>query len=598
MATKHYFPDTAANTLVPRALRALVSANPHLVLNEAERVVANSRNDRSAVSIIGGGGSGHEPAWSGFVGEGLLSAVACGDIFASPSTKQVLEAMRLAPSDEGSILLITNYTGDRLHFGLAAERAKASGLSNNVVVLPATDDVSIGRSRSSRVGRRGMPGHIFTMKILSAAATEKYSFDKCVAIGRAVNDQTVSIGSALDHCHVPGRQFQSLDADACALGAGIHNEPAQQLLTPFPSVKDLVDSMLKLLCDPNDAERAFVTFESGDEVTLLINNYGGLSVLELGALMDEVQTQLASSWGIKPCRTLTGAFETSLNAPGFSISLVNISAAARQSKTTAGELLNLLDRPTTAVSWPNIIREDSQTSGDIVDPSADTNASTNAKSDVQIKVDPTLLESSVRSGCEKAIAAEPQLTKWDMVMGDGDCGEAVKGLCESLLRNLDNGVAKSGSVLSFLESTLQAVDDMGGTLGAILGILLSAYSSSLQASAQAEPAAAASPSATLYAKSLASAVESLKSHTAAREGDRTVMDVLLPFADKFAESGDFAAAVNVAAEKAEATRYLKARFGRATYVGDAAGQELPDPGAWALYEILSGMAKGLGIAAA
>ncbi|KAF6822522.1 dihydroxyacetone kinase [Colletotrichum plurivorum] len=598
MATKHYFPDTAANTLVPRALRALVSANPHLVLNEAERVVANSRNDRSAVSIIGGGGSGHEPAWSGFVGEGLLSAVACGDIFASPSTKQVLEAMRLAPSDEGSILLITNYTGDRLHFGLAAERAKASGLSNNVVVLPATDDVSIGRSRSSRVGRRGMPGHIFTMKILSAAAAEKYSFDKCVAIGRAVNDQTVSIGSALDHCHVPGRQFQSLAADACALGAGIHNEPAQQLLTPFPSVKDLVDSMLKLLCDPNDAERAFVTFESGDEVTLLINNYGGLSILELGALTDEVQTQLASSWGIKPCRTLTGAFETSLNAPGFSISLVNVSSAARQSKTTAGELLNLLDRPTTAVSWPNIIRADAQTSGDVVDPTADTNASANAKSDVQIKVDPTLLESSVRSGCEKAIAAEPQLTKWDMVMGDGDCGEAVKGLCESLLRNLDNGVAKSGSVLSFLESTLQAVDDMGGTLGAILGILLSAYSSSLQANAQADPAAAASPSATLYAKSLASAVESLKSHTAAREGDRTVMDVLLPFADKFAESGDFAAAVNVAAEKAEATRYLKARFGRATYVGDAAGQELPDPGAWALYEILSGMVKGLGIASA
>lgn len=162
MATKHYFPDTATNTLVSRALRALVSANPHLTLSEAERVVANSHNDRSTVSIIGGGGSGHEPAWSGFVGEGLLSAVACGDIFASPSTKQVLEAMRLAPSDVGTILLITNYTGDRLHFGLATERAKASGLSNKVVVLPATDDVSIGRSKSSRVGRRGMPGHIFS----------------------------------------------------------------------------------------------------------------------------------------------------------------------------------------------------------------------------------------------------------------------------------------------------------------------------------------------------------------------------------------------------------------------------------------------------
>ncbi|KAF9869569.1 dihydroxyacetone kinase [Colletotrichum karsti] len=593
-ATKHYFPDTAANTLVPRALRALVSANPHLVLNEAERVVANSQNDASAVSIIGGGGSGHEPAWSGFVGEGLLSAVACGDIFASPSTKQVLEAMRLAPSTAGAILLITNYTGDRLHFGLAAERAKASGLSNNVVVLPATDDVSIGRSRSSRVGRRGMPGHIFTMKILSAAAAEKYSFERCVDIGRAVNDQTVSIGSALDHCHVPGRQFQSLSPDACALGAGIHNEPAQQLLTPFPSVKDLVEKMLKLTCDPTDPERAFVKFEAGDEVTLLINNYGGLSVLELGALTDEVQSQLASTWNIKPCRTLSGTFETSLNAPGFSISLVNISAAARQSSASAAELLNLLDRQTTAVSWPNIIRQAADAKAN-VSVQSDSKANENMQSDVHIKVDPALLEKSVRSGCETAIAAEPKLTEWDMVMGDGDCGEAVKGLCESLLRNLDNGVAKSGSVLAFLESTIGAVDDMGGTLGAILGILLSAFSSSLRTNAQADAAAAAAPSAALYAKSLATAVESLKSHTPAREGDRTVMDVLIPFTDSFAQTADFAASVKVAAEKAEATRYLKARFGRATYVGDAAGQELPDPGAWALYEILLGMAKGLGI---
>ncbi|KAF4778985.1 hypothetical protein HER10_EVM0013458 [Colletotrichum scovillei] len=567
MATKHYFPDTAANTLVPRALRALVLANPHLTLSEAERVVANSHNDRSTVSIIGGGGSGHEPAW-------------------------ILEAMRLAPSDAGTILLITNYTGDRLHFGLAAERAKASGLSEKVVVLPATDDVSIGRSKSSRVGRRGMPGHIFTMKILGAAAAEKYRFDQCVEIGRAVNDQTVSIGSALDHCHVPGRQYHSVAEDVCVVGAGIHNEPGQQLITPFPSVNDLIDRMLKLLCDQNDAERAFVSFEKGDEITLLINNYGGLSVLELGALTDEVQTQLASTWSITPVRTQVGTFETSLNAPGFSISLCNISAAARQLKSTAAELLQLLDRPTSAVYWPNTVRPvigEVKANGLTTDKASATN-SHEQKSDLS-KVDPKLLENAIRSACERAIAAEPNLTKWDMVMGDGDCGEAVKGLCESLLRNLDNGSAASGSVFAFLESTVEAVDDMGGTLGAILGILLSAFTSSLRSEAQANPASTRSFSPMLYASSLASAVESLKSHTPAREGDRTVMDVLIPFSDAFVKSGDFGAAVKVAAEKAEATRYLKARFGRATYVGDAAGQELPDPGAWALYEFLLGMTE-------
>lgn len=162
MSTKHYFPETAVNTLVPRSLRSLVAANPHLALDEAQRVVVNARNDPSTVSVIGGGGSGHEPAWSGYVGDGLLSAAACGDVFASPSTKQVLAAMRHTPSSKGHILLITNYTGDRLHFGLAAERARSSGLSPNVAVIAATDDVSIGRSKSSRVGRRGMPGHVFS----------------------------------------------------------------------------------------------------------------------------------------------------------------------------------------------------------------------------------------------------------------------------------------------------------------------------------------------------------------------------------------------------------------------------------------------------
>jgi triose/dihydroxyacetone kinase / FAD-AMP lyase (cyclizing) len=167
MSTKHYYPDKAANSLTPLHLNSLVCSNPHLSLIESERVVYQTQNDPSAVSVISGGGSGHEPAWAGYVGNGLLSAVAQGDIFASPSTKQVLAAVKAAPSSEGTILMITNYTGDKLHFGLAAERAKAAGAvagaaSGKVVVLPSTDDVSIGRSKCSAVGRRGLPGHVIS----------------------------------------------------------------------------------------------------------------------------------------------------------------------------------------------------------------------------------------------------------------------------------------------------------------------------------------------------------------------------------------------------------------------------------------------------
>ncbi|KAF7719431.1 Uncharacterized protein PECH_006854 [Penicillium ucsense] len=582
MSPKHYFPSTSANSLVPRALRALVSANDHLTLDFTERVVSNAYHDESKVSIIGGGGSGHEPAWSGFTGEGLLSAAACGDIFASPSAKQVLRAIQMAPSQEGVILLITNYTGDRLHFGLAAERAKAEGLVKNVAILPATDDVSIGR----------------TMKIIGAAAAEGYSFDQCLALGRAINDQTVTIASALDHCHVPGREQQASVSDGVVvIGAGIHNEPGQVHVSPAPSVEELIERLLKLLCDETDSERAFVSFATADEIGLLVNNYGGLSVLELHALADEIQFQLRSTWKIEPCRTLFGAFETSLNAPGFSISLCNLTAAARKANESVEKLKLLFDSPTTAVSWPNTTRPPASSSSkrkDIFDISeAKNNDLKNASLFLR---DPSLLEKAIWNSCQRALAAEPNLTQWDMIMGDGDCGEAVQGLAQSILRRIDSGCCRSGDVFEAIHSILQDVDNMGGTLGAIFGVLLSAFLSSLKKIVTESESETNSHSPEIYASALASAVSSLKYHTGAREGDRTVMDVLLPFEREFSQSENFVSAIKVAADKAEATRYLKAKFGRATYVGDSSSQEVPDPGAWALYEILAGLADGLGLA--
>ena len=172
--------------------------------------------------------------------------------------------------------------------------------------------------------------------------------------------------------------------------------------------------------------------------------------------------------------------------------------------------------------------------------------------------------------------------------------DAITDSCAAIVNILDVAPAANDSVLSFLSSTTDAVDDMGGTLGAIFGILLSAFTSALRSRIRAH----ATPlSAAMFADSLGAAVTALKSHTGAREGDRTVMDVLLPFSDAFAKTHDFAAAVKVARVSAESTRYLKPRFGRATYVRDIAGQgqEVPDPGAWALYEMLAGMMAGMGI---
>lgn len=406
------------------------------------------------------------------------------------------------------------------------------------------------------------------MKILGAGASRGFSIDECLKLGRAVNEHTVTIGSTLDHCHVPGRQHQAIPDDVCVVGAGIHNEPGQQLISPFPSVDDLVKRCLGLLCDQNDSERAFTKFNPDDKVVLLINNYGGLSPLELGALTDDVLGQLPD-WNIMPVRTFSGTFETSLNAPGFSMTLCNLELAARDSGLSTDTLLQLLDSETTAVSWPNTIRPSSPRQNAV-----QTKATAEDDSvAVDLKVDPTLLAKMTRSACERVIAAEPKLTEWDLIMGDGDCGEAVKGLAESVMAALDAGCAQNGSVFEFLKALIRAVDDMGGTLGAIFGILLSAFYGSLKTSP-------------VYPTALHEGVTSLKTHTSARQGDRTVMDVLIPFSDEFVKA-DFQAALKVAHEKAEATRYLKPKMGRATYVGEH--QEVPDPGAWALYEILAGL---------
>ncbi|KAK8124060.1 hypothetical protein PG999_003978, partial [Apiospora kogelbergensis] len=603
MSDKHFFPETAANTLVPRYLRAFTAANPHLGLIESERVVYEKRHDRSTVSVISGGGSGHEPGWSGYVGRGALAAAACGDIFASPSTKQILAAVRATPSDEGHIMMITNYTGDKLHFGLAAERAKADGTCRNVAVIPLTDDVSLGRSKSAVVGRRGMPGHIIPAKIVTAAAARKYKFDRCVKLAQAVNAEVVSIGSALDHCHVPGRaKHETLPADVVVVGAGIHNEPGAQRLSPFPPVEDLIAHCLRLLCDPNDPERAFVDFHADDAVVLVINNYGGVSNLELGALTDETMVQLDQTWNIKPVRVLSGSFETSLNGPGFSISLCNLTNAAKEVSAPVEELLDLLDMKTEAVHWPNVSSPQAYQD-------QTTEPVSEAKEGVQegtyendIKGTPELLDTVIRSACLAAIAAEPNLTKWDMIMGDGDCGEAVQGVSEDIIAILDRRDNKEGSVMKFLLATTDAVDNMGGSLGAILGILLSAFTSALQdgvrqnRSEETAASASRSSSSIMYARALARAVETLKKYTGAREGDRTVMDVLIPFAEAFAaadDEGDFAAAVRVARDKAEGTRHLKAKFGRASYVAEAQGQAIPDPGAWAFYEWVAGMQRAI-----
>ncbi|KAL7806413.1 glycerone kinase [Trichoderma aethiopicum] len=586
MSNRHIF--TSSDGLVNKAIRGIISYNPSLSFDETNRVVYDTTYDKSKVVIVSGGGSGHEPAWTGYVGKNMLAASVQGDIFASPSTKQILAAVDAVPSDKGTILVITNYTGDCLHFGLANEKANAKG--HNCRVIICGDDVSVGKN-GSMVGRRGLAGQMSVLKVVGGAAGAGGSLDQVYDLGVAFSQQIVSIAATLDHCHVPGRaEHGMLQEDEVELGTGPHNEPGYKKLCPAPTASELVSQILQYCLDERDPERGFVRFAPGDETILLLSNYGGISYLEMGALVDEILEQMARDWKIEPVRVCAGFIETSLNAPAFSVSVVNVTAAAKNCSYSVEEIKSFFDARTTTC-WESMTGSQARRrtrQQQIVQPPEEEIKTVDESRD--LKVDPVLLEKMLRNACEALIKAEPDLTKWDTVMGDGDCGETLRTGATSLLTALDAGLAKSGSVVKVLLELEDIVESkMGGTLGGILGI----FFVSLRAAVEKNIGLAQTP-VLLWGTALATALDSLRRYTPAKVGDRTVMDTLIPFATVMCESG-FDNGVKAAQDGADATKTMKPRLGRATYVGvSSESKELPpDPGAWGAMVAIRGLRQGL-----
>jgi len=589
MSKRHLF--DSPDGLVNKCLRGLITYNPSLSLDEANRVVADTTHDRSQVSLISGGGSGHEPAWAGYVGTNMLAGAVQGDIFASPSTKQILAGIDAVPSDEGTILVVTNYTGDCLHFGLASEKANAMGKKCKMIICG--DDVSVGK-KGSMVGRRGLAGQIGVLKVMGGAAGAGGSLDDVYDLGVAFSQQIVSIAATLDHCHVPGRtEHGMLDPSEVELGTGPHNEPGYKKISPPPSPSELVKSILTHCLDENDPIRGYVKFAPGDETMLLISNFGGMSHLEMGALVDEVLEQLEKDWKIVPVRVVCGFLETSLNAPAFSVSVINATAASKGCKYSVDQIKEFFDVKTSTF-WESVAgsqtKRRTRQEQLVQAPKEEPKVVDDSK---DLKVDAAVLEKMLRKACDDLIKAEPDLTKWDTVMGDGDCGETLKTGATSLLAALDSGLAKSGSVVKVLHELEEIVESkMGGTLGGILGIFFVSLRSAVEsniglASSQGVVA--------LWGASLQSALTSLRRYTPAKVGDRTVMDTLIPFADGMNSAKDFPVSVKFAESGAEKTKTMTPKLGRATYVGAGSGSgELPpDPGAWGAMVAIKGLQLGL-----
>ena len=356
---KHYFDDPIHAVIT--GLRGVTLTNPSLLFDETNKTVYRHPSSISSpenVSVVCGGGSGHEPGFAAFVGRGALTACVAGTIFASPSAQQVRACLkdRIPPKSKGTVVVITNYTGDVLNFGMGIEKARAMGKRVEKVIV--ADDVGVGRAKGGKVGRRGLSGTALVVKICGALAEAGAPVEECAGVGRLVVDNLVSIGVSLSRVHVPGRSIQEareeeerLGPGLVEIGMGIHNEPGcEKVQTDLPG---LIKIMLGQLLDQNDKDRAYVDIKKGDDTAVLINNFGGTSNLELSAIVCEIAVQLDKDYGLKPKRIISGTFFGSLNGPGFIISILKL---ADTGLGPGKSMVELLDAPAEATGWSASIK--------------------------------------------------------------------------------------------------------------------------------------------------------------------------------------------------------------------------------------------------
>ncbi|KAK9312256.1 Dak1 domain-containing protein [Lipomyces starkeyi] len=576
MSTKHFVTDI--DKLVVDALEALTLTNPDVLYYKNDKVIAKKSHDpQRHVAIISGGGAGHEPAHAAFVGEGMLTAAASGWIFASPSVAQIERAIVAVAGPKGVLLIVKNYTGDIFHFSLAAEKARSRGILAEVVVVG--DDVAVGKTKSGKVGRRGLAGTVLVHKVAGAAAARADStLKEVVAAAKEVADNLVTVGVSLNHVHIPGRKIEEeniMAADEAELGLGIHNEKGCVRLQPIPSLPDLVKTMLDQLTDKTDADRAYVDFATAESVVLMVNNLGGLSPLELGAITNEVVGQLTSR-GLRPKRLFSGTYMTSLDGPGFSITLLKAS----------NTVLKYLDAPTKAVGFTpgSVVTADSP-SRVIVESVAQKTEGSHANGHVKPSIlDPAKFASSVKLACDKVIAAEPQITQYDTVVGDGDCGYTLKRAAEAVLSFVTSSSTSISPTVSTLQDLAETVEsNMDGTSGAIFSIFLHALATS---TSRFETVLDEND----WGSAAAEALKTLYAATPARPGDRTLIDALAPFVETLAAGEGVKNAAVAGRKGAEGTKGMNASLGRAVYVDAKGYDRVPDPGAVGVAELVEGLA--------
>ena len=552
------------SAVVDDMIDGLVRSVDGLSRIDGERVIVRTDLDavRSSghVTLVSGGGSGHEPAHAGYVGAGMLTAAVCGDVFTSPSTDAVLAAIRAVGGPSGVLLIVKSYTGDRLNFGLAAEIARAEGIPVEMVIV--ADDVSLATG-SDTAGRRGIAGTVLVHKVAGAAAAAGEPLGVVAELARRAIDAVGSMGVGLSPCTVPaaGRPGFSLADHEVEFGLGIHGEPGVRRDRLQPA-RALVSTVIGRIFEDRG-------IKAGDRVALLVNNLGATPSMEMSIVAGEA-VRAAEALGVRVSRMWTGAFLTALDMAGFSLSALVVD----------DELLGLLDAPTSASAWPVSAAPLSLPTPVVVSVPRAESARKGGEGD-------GMLVAAIEAAAKALIADEPRLTALDQAVGDGDLGLNLARGSQAILAELDDyRHLDRPAALRRLSATVRK--SVGGTSGALYAVGLMSAAAAVERGKGGEVA---------WGEALKAAADAVARLGDARVGDRTMLDALVPAVEALEVAGDdargaLAAAIQAAAAGAKATAAITSRRGRSSYLGDRAVGH-PDPGAEAVVVWLSAIAGAI-----
>ena len=513
---------------------ARLDGYPHI------KVVIRTDWDRSRVALVSGGGSGHEPSHAGFVGQGMLTAAVCGDVFASPSVDAVLAGILAVTGKAGCLLIVKNYTGDRLNFGLAAERARAFGLKVSMVIVD--DDIALPDLPQAR----GVAGTLFVHKIAGAMAEAGADLDAVTIAALGVVKGAVSIGMSLDTCTVPGSPKEDrISAGKAELGLGIHGEAGIEQVE-FSGARSAMAMVVEKLLPHTGA---------GDHVALL-NNLGGTTPLEMSVLAEELARSALGAkikWLIGPA-----ALMTSLDMHGFSVSLLPVDDARVASLGAAVAL----------AAWPGLAPFGAVAVRPLPDGLAPIQPVPSAHPARR-----ALLERC----CKALIAVEADLNLLDAKSGDGDTGSTLAGAARALHAALDRLPLADPTQL-YRAIGLELSQTMGGSSGVLLAIFFTA-------------AGDASASGKTWIGALSAGLDRVCEVGGAAPGHRTMIDALTPALAALPDG--LAAAARAARAGADSTAQMtRAKAGRASYLAAEKLRGHNDPGAEGVARLFEDLARG------